>query len=83
MIKPKYVQGRRPGDDHIYQEVMSGIYTKYFSPGTGDIVLDVGAHAGFFTGIASMLVGGHGEVWAFEPEPDNYALLKEIPKVSN
>jgi FkbM family methyltransferase len=35
------------------------------------IVLDVGAHVGFFSVIAATLVGKEGMVCGFEPDPDN------------
>ena len=41
----------------------------------GDVVYDVGAHVGFFTIILSRLVGAAGQVYAFEPVPENYAYL--------
>lgn len=37
----------------------------------GGTFWDVGAHAGFFTLLASRLVGGQGRVDAFEPSPEN------------
>ncbi len=42
----------------------------------GDTVLDVGAHTGYYTLLASALVGGDGRVWAFEPEPRNARYLR-------
>lgn len=42
----------------------------------GDTVVDVGAHVGYFTVLASRLVGPAGLVLAFEPEPGNFALLE-------
>ena len=41
----------------------------------GDIVVDLGANIGYFTLLASRLVGKEGKVYAFEPEPANYGLL--------
>ncbi len=35
----------------------------------GDVVFDVGAHVGFYSAIASQLVGETGRVFAFEPHP--------------
>lgn len=37
--------------------------------GPGDIVFDVGAHVGFFSLLASTVVGDRGKVVAFEPDP--------------
>lgn len=45
----------------------------------GMVVVDVGAHIGYYTILASKLVGNQGKVWAFEPEPNNYEnLIKNI-----
>lgn len=41
----------------------------------GDTVLDVGANIGYFTLLASLLVGPTGVVYAFEPDPENFQLL--------
>ena len=42
----------------------------------GDTYVDVGAYIGYYTVIASKLVGQSGRVIAFEPDPRNFALLK-------
>ena len=47
---------------------------KYVQPGA--VVLDVGAHLGYYTRIFSQLVGESGVVFAFEPCPENYPILK-------
>jgi FkbM family methyltransferase len=41
----------------------------------GDSLVDVGANIGYFTLIGSALVGNQGKVFAFEPDPNNYAIL--------
>lgn len=42
----------------------------------GDCFLDVGANIGYFTVLAAACVGERGRVFAFEPEPRNFALLQ-------
>jgi FkbM family methyltransferase len=41
------------------------------------IVYDVGANVGFYTLLASACVGSRGKVFAFEPLPENVALLQQ------
>lgn len=41
----------------------------------GDCFVDVGGHVGYFSIIASKVVGPTGEVLVFEPAPSNYAQL--------
>ena len=43
----------------------------------GNTVVDVGAHIGFVTIMAANKVGSLGKVYAFEPEPGNFRLLKK------
>ena len=43
----------------------------------GDTFLDVGAHVGYYSMLASSLVGAEGRVVSFEPTPRTFALLAE------
>ena len=43
----------------------------------GDVVLDVGAHIGMFAVVASQITGNEGKIYAFEPAPGTFNLLKK------
>lgn len=42
-----------------------------------DVVVDLGAHIGYYTMLAAKLVGPGGKVYAFEPYKNNFDLLKK------
>ena len=42
----------------------------------GDVVLDIGAHAGYYSLLFSRLVGPSGAVFSFEPDPVNFGVLQ-------
>jgi len=48
----------------------------------GGIVLDLGAHIGYFTLILSKLVGPTGKVFAFEPSPESFLVLQKNMKLN-
>jgi FkbM family methyltransferase len=58
-----------PEDDAIQA------YTHWYVPRLGDVVWDVGAHAGATTYFFSRFVGPEGRVYAFEPDDRNYEYL--------
>jgi FkbM family methyltransferase len=49
----------------------------------GDTVIDVGANIGYYTLIFAELVGKEGKVFAFEPDPDNFSLLKRNIEINH
>jgi FkbM family methyltransferase len=54
--------------------------------GDGGVVFDIGAHVGFYTLLASVLVGPSGKVIAFEPVPRNVRYLQahlRLNRISN
>jgi FkbM family methyltransferase len=57
----------------IYEPPVTWFLLSQLRPGM--TVFDVGAHLGYFTSLASHLVGEAGAVHAFEPTPDTFALL--------
>ena len=48
----------------------------------GDIVVDVGASIGYFTLIFARAVGPEGKVFAFEPKPERFELLKKNVEIN-
>lgn len=52
--------------------VPAEVKSVYMKPDKGDVVIDAGAHYGFYTLHASRLVGDEGIILAFEPHPNNY-----------
>lgn len=59
----------------IYEPLATDLVRSEIKP--GDVVLDVGANIGYYTLIFARCVGTKGRVFAFEPEPGNFALLQE------
>lgn len=58
----------------LWEPVETALLLGFVRP--GDRVVDVGAHVGYFTVLASKRVGRSGQVLAFEPESGNFELLK-------
>jgi len=66
--------------DGIWEETLTNYVKKIIKE--GDVVLDIGANMGYFTLIFAKLVGDKGKVFAFEPEPNNFSLLKKNVEVN-
>lgn len=64
-------QLRRRG---VWEPFESRMALALLDPGEGFV--DLGANLGYYTLLAAARVGPHGRVFAFEPDPDNYALLE-------
>jgi len=58
----------------FFDEATTMFFLNHVKPGI--TVFDVGAHFGYFTLLASHLVGQGGAVHSFEPTPGSYSLLK-------
>ena len=52
-----------------YEAGTTRLFEQLVNP--GDVVFDVGVHAGYYTRLAARLVGPTGSIYAFEPEPEN------------
>lgn len=57
------------------EEEAMDAYFRWYQPMAGDIVFDLGAHAGVSTYFFSKAVGPTGRVYAFEPDPVAWASL--------
>jgi FkbM family methyltransferase len=61
--------------DGAYEQRIQEIFAKHVT--SGAIVYDIGANIGFFSLLAARLAGIQGKVFAFEPDPDNAARIRE------
>jgi FkbM family methyltransferase len=59
------------------------IIEDHFTPKEGDIVIDIGAHIGLYTIIASKRVGMQGKVVAIEADPKNFEVLNRNIELNN
>ena len=71
-----------PNEKPVEFEEVKGYLDKYELK-KGDIVFDCGAHVGYFTVLASKLVGKEGRVIALEPDIFNNILLRKNIKANN
>lgn len=76
-----YVHGEQ--DRHVSRQLREeGVWEPYESSlllsllQPGDVFVDAGANIGYFSVLAASVVGSEGQVFAFEPDPDNYRLLQ-------
>lgn len=60
--------------DGIWEPTLTATIRAKLQP--GQTFIDVGANVGYYTIIASKIVGDSGRVVAFEPEPENFAILQ-------
>ena len=64
-----------------YEELESKIMEEKIE--MGNIVVDVGANIGLHTLNMARIVGNAGQVFAFEPDPSNFEILKKNVKINN
>jgi FkbM family methyltransferase len=64
----------------IHEPITTHLFRELINP--GDCVVDVGANVGYFTLLASKLVGNRGMVLAFEPDHKNVKLLNDNIKLN-
>lgn len=59
----------------MYESGTTRLFHEYLK--IGDSCVIAGAHQGYFTTLAASIIGPQGRVYAFEPEPKNFEILKE------
>ena len=73
--RPLFLEG-------FLERVETSLFKKSINKGA--TVIDIGAHIGYYTVLASDLVGRKGKVFAFEPDPKNYeVLVRNINELNN
>src|ERR1051325_3193678 len=73
---------RNNRDDFTTMTMREDEIIRHFNTKQGDIVVDVGAHIGKYTIIASKRVGANGKVIAIEAHPGNYEMLNRNIKLN-
>src|SRR3990167_9467361 len=58
----------------LYEKDTNALFKKIIKPSM--VIVDIGAHIGYYSRIFSKLAKKGGAVYAFEPDQDNYKLLK-------
>ncbi|MFN8583523.1 MAG: FkbM family methyltransferase [Gemmatimonadaceae bacterium] len=69
------------GRGQLYEAETSNFLGNILMP--GDTFIDIGAHVGYFSMLASALVGDTGRVYSFEPERENYDHLVQHIGLNN
>jgi len=85
ITEPKYsykVYCRVNKEDFVILTRHEDEIIEHFCPKEGDIVVDVGAHMGRYTIIASKRVSEKGKVIAIEAHPGNYEMLNRNIKLN-
>lgn len=63
-----------------YEKTETEMLKKMIKP--GDVFVDVGSNFGYYTLLASKLVGKSGKVFSFEPDPYNFSLMQRNIKIN-
>jgi len=59
----------------VYEKSEIALMKRVFKP--GQVMLDIGANVGLYTGIGGNIIGSQGRIFAFEPDPQSLGFLKK------
>jgi len=77
LINPRQGLGFSLWQTGIWEKMETKVVLEYIKKGM--VVVDIGANIGYYSLLAARYVGQAGKVYAFEPEPENFAkLVKNI-----
>jgi len=66
--------------NEVYEPLETAVVHRLLKPGMR--VVDLGANIGYYSCLMARAVGKEGHVWAFEPDPDNFAILQRNLKLN-
>jgi FkbM family methyltransferase len=66
---------------HSWEPAETAIFKEHIKEGM--VVIDAGAYIGYYTVLASSLVGEKGRVYSFEPSPENAGVLNKNVGMNN
>lgn len=84
--EPMWVALPEPASTQIFisgQMDVDLTHTLHYMLKSGQVFFDVGAHLGYFSLLARNLIGPSGQVFAFEPTPDSFSLLRRNARYNN
>ena len=75
-VKTEDVVGRHIYKYQVHEPVLSRFLVDYLQFEPGDIVIDIGANVGWYSLLLARLANDDVDIFAFEPDPLNFALLE-------
>jgi FkbM family methyltransferase len=75
------VVSRQIRERGIWEPFETSLLVSLLKPGA--VFVDVGANLGYFSVLAASIVGSAGRVFAFEPDPGNFALLQANSRLNH
>ena len=81
-VSPADVIGRHLYKYRRYEPELSATLAQHLDLRSADLMVDIGANIGWYSLLVSRLSQGRCQVFAFEPDPDNFARLQRNLKLN-